>query len=85
MKLEEDKAVDATLAIEEALAAEKIPRARVNIALALGLLGDPAGHDELKKVCADKDFVPEFRLHAVRYMFDLHFQKEEDCLAALRR
>lgn len=82
MKLEEDKAADAIPAIKRALAAETVPRARVNIALALGLLGDRAGEDELKKACADKDLAPEFRLYAVRYMFDLHFQKEEHCLAA---
>ncbi len=82
MKLQEDNAVDATPAIKEALAAEKVPRARVNIALALGLLGDPGGHDELKQVCADRGFIPGPRLYAVRYMFDLHFQNDEDCLAA---
>jgi hypothetical protein len=36
----------------------------------------------LKQVCAERAFVPELRLYAVRYMFDLHFQKDEDCLAA---
>jgi|SRR5579863_5484822 len=82
MKLAEDKAVDAGPAIEQALAVEKAPRDRVNIALALALLGDPVGDAHLKKICADKDFTPEFRLYAVRYMFDLHFQKDKDCLAA---
>jgi HEAT repeat protein len=81
MKLEEDKAVDAIPAIKEALAIERVPRDRVNMAVALGLLGDPAGHAELKKVCADRNFIPEFRLYAVRYMFDLHFQ-DADCLRA---
>lgn len=82
MKLAEDRAPDAIPAIKAALAAETVSRARVNIALALGLLGDRAGPDELKKVCADKDLTPEFRLYAVRYMFDLHFQKDEHCVAA---
>jgi HEAT repeat protein len=81
MKLAEDKAVDATPAIEQALAAEGIPRDRVNIALALGLLGDQSGREELKKLCGDRNLVPEFRLYAVRYTFDLHFQ-DERCLAA---
>lgn len=81
MKLAEDKATDAIPAIEQALAVEKVPRDRVNIAVALGLLGDQTGHAELKKVCADKNFIPESRLYAVRYMFDLHSQ-DEHCLHA---
>ena len=80
-KLAEDKAVNAIPAIKEALVVEKNPRARVNIALALGLLGDQAEREELTKICADTTFVPEFRLYAVRYTFDLHFQ-DERCLAA---
>jgi hypothetical protein len=54
MKLQEDKAVDATPAIREALAVEKVPRTRVNMALALGLLGDSIGKTELGKICADR-------------------------------
>jgi HEAT repeat protein len=82
MKLAEDKAADAIPAVRHALSAEKVPRARVNIAAALGLLGDPGGRDELKKLCADERFPAEFRLYAVRYMFDLHVEKDEDCLHA---
>ena len=80
-KLAEDKATDAIPAIEETLAAEKVPRSRVNIALALGQLGDQTGLTELRNACADSNFVPEFRLYAVTYMFDLHSQTEE-CLGA---
>jgi HEAT repeat protein len=83
MKLAEDNETDAIPAIEQALTVEKVPRDRVNIALALALLGDKLGSAELKKICADKTFVPEFRLYAVRYMFDLHIQKDEDCLNAV--
>jgi HEAT repeat protein len=82
MKLAEDKAVDAIPAVKQAMAAEKTPRTRVNIAVALGLLGDPGGRDELEEVCADGDFPPEFRLYAVRYMFDLGVERDEDCLHA---
>jgi len=82
MKLSEDKVSAAVPAIRGALAVEKVPRARVNIAVALGLLGDKSGRDELKKVCADGDFPSEFRLYAVRYMFDLGVEKDEDCLHA---
>jgi HEAT repeats len=65
MKLAEDKAFDAIPAVKQALIVEKTPRARVNIAVALGLLGDAGGHDELKKLCSDETFPPEFRLYAV--------------------
>ena len=82
MKLSEDKATDAIPEVKEALAAEKIPRTRVNIAVGLGLLGDPGGRDELKRLCADENFPPEFRLYAVRYMFDLGVEKDEGCLNA---
>ncbi|HUD67277.1 MAG TPA: HEAT repeat domain-containing protein [Candidatus Sulfotelmatobacter sp.] len=82
MKLAEDKLADAIPAMEQALVVEKSPRARVNIALALALLGDQVGNAELKKICADKNFIPEFRLYAVRYMFELHAPKDEGCLKA---
>ncbi len=82
MKLAEDKATDAIPAIEEALTAERAPRNRVNIALALGLLGVRAGYIELKKVCGDRTFVSEFRLYAVRYMLDLNSPDAAECLPA---
>ena len=82
MKLAEDKATDAIPEVKEALAAEKTPRTRVNIAVGLGLLGDPDGRDELKRLCADENFPPEFRLYAVRYMFDLSVENDEGCLNA---
>ncbi|MGH9500082.1 MAG: HEAT repeat domain-containing protein [Terriglobales bacterium] len=85
MKLAEDKVVDATPAIEQALAVEKVPRDRVNFALALALLEDPSGRVELKHICSDRNFVPEFRLYAVRYMFDVHVEKDEDCLSAAKQ
>lgn len=66
MKLAEDKASNAVPAIEQALVAEKAPRSRVNIALALGLMGDEKGRAELKRICGDRNFVLEFRLYAVR-------------------
>jgi len=84
MKLAEDKASDAIPSIRQALEIEKAPRDRVNIALALGLLGDENGGTELKKVCRDKSFVPEFRLYAVRYTLDLHSKDDTDCLTAAR-
>lgn len=65
MKLAEDKVVGAVPTMKAALAAESIPRDRANIAFALGLLGDPSGRDELKKMCGDESFPSEFRLYAV--------------------
>jgi HEAT repeat protein len=85
VKLNDDKAADAIPKIKEALAAEIVPRARVNIALALGLLGDPTGRNEIKHLCADKNFPSEFRLYAVRYMFDLHVENDDDCLHAAEK
>jgi HEAT repeat protein len=82
MQLAQDKAVDTIPAIEATLLTESLPRNRVNIALALGLLGDQLGGDELKKVCADEEFPPEFRMYAVRYMFDLGIEKDDGCLHA---
>ena len=82
MKLAEDKDTDAIPAMQRALSVEKVPRDQVNIALALALLDDPSGTAELRRVCADKSFIPEFRLYAVRYIFDLHLPKDENCLGA---
>jgi HEAT repeat protein len=84
MKLAEDKVVGAVPAIKAALAVESVPRDRANIALALGLLGDLSGRDELKRMCADDSFPSEFRLYAVRYMFDLGVERDEGCLHAAK-
>lgn len=85
MKLAEDKAIDAIPEVKEALAAEKDPRTRVNLAVGLGLLGDPGGRDELEGLCADQNFPPEFLLYAVRYIFDLRVEKDEGCLNAAEK
>ena len=84
MKLAEDKVVGAVPAIKAALAAESVPRSRANIALALGLLGDPSGRDELKRMCADESFPSESRLYAVRYLSDLGIESDGGCLNAAK-
>lgn len=84
MKLAEDKVVGAVPAMKAALASETVPRDRANIAFALGLLGDPSGRDELKRMCADESFPSEFRLYAVRYMSDLGVERDEGCLHAAK-
>jgi HEAT repeat protein len=82
MKLAEDKVIDVAPEVKHALAIEKVPRTRVNLAIALGLLGDPQGRNELNTLCADQNFPLESRLFAVRYMFDLHVDNDENCLHA---
>ena len=84
MKLAEDKVASAVPAMKTALAAESVPRDKANIAFALGLLGDPSGRDELKRMCADESFPSEFRLYAVRYMSDLGVEGDEGCLHAAK-
>jgi HEAT repeat protein len=84
MKLAEDKVVGAVPAMKAALAAETIPRDRANIAFALGLLGEPSGRDELKRICADESFPSEFRLYAVRYLSNLGVERDEGCLHAAK-
>src|SRR5262249_379501 len=82
MKLAEDKVADAIPAIKEALAVETVPRDRANMALAVGLLGDSSGRGELRDICADGNFAGEFRLYAVRYLFDLDIGNDAACLHA---
>lgn len=84
MKLAEDKVVGAIPAMKAALAVETVPRDRTNIAFALGLLGEPSGRDELKRMCADDSFPSDIRLYAVRYMFDLGVERDEGCLLAAK-
>lgn len=84
MKLAEDKVLGAVPAMKAALAAETVPRDRANIAFALGLLGEPSGRDELKRMCADESFPSEFRLYAVRYMSDLSVEGDEGCMHAAK-
>jgi HEAT repeat protein len=84
MKLAEDKVLAAVPAMKAALASETVPRDRANIAFSLGLLGDPSGRDELKRMCADEGFPSEFRLYAVRYMSDLGVERDEGCLHAAK-
>jgi HEAT repeat protein len=84
MKLAEDKVVGAVPTMKAALAAESVLRDRVNIAAALGLLGDPSGGDELKRMCADESFPSEVRLDAVRYLFDLGVEGDGGCLHAAK-
>jgi len=78
--LAEDKSTDAVPAIMEALAIEKVPETRVNIALALAQLGGKKGFAKLQGTCDDAEAAPYLRMYAAKYMLDLG---EENCLAAV--
>lgn len=76
-KLAEDGAQDAIPAIKEALAAEKVPASRINIAFALAQLGDDVGIRILRTEC-EGDAVPAYlKARAITYLQDIH---KEDCL-----
>jgi HEAT repeat protein len=78
--LAEDKATDAASAIADALASEKVPETRVNIALALAQLGDENGFVALQKDCVDTALATSLRMYAAKYLLDLH---NEGCLSAI--
>ncbi len=70
-QLAEDKAKDEIPAIEQALAVEQVSGTKVNIAFALGELGNASGVDALKRSCHDSGMEPVFRVRAAQYMLDL--------------
>jgi HEAT repeat protein len=70
-QLAEDKANDEIPAIEQALAVEQVSGTKVNIAFALGELGNASGVDALKRSCHDSGMEPVFRVRAAQYMLDL--------------
>ncbi len=54
-KLAEDKAVETIPAIKDALASEKVPWTRMNIAFALAQMGESIGFETLEGNCKNKD------------------------------
>jgi HEAT repeat protein len=54
-KLAEDKAVETIPAIKDALASEKVPWTRMNIAYALAQMGESIGFETLEGNCKNKD------------------------------
>jgi hypothetical protein len=58
-------------AIEQALAVGQVSGTKVNIAFALGELGNASGVDALKRSCHDSGMEPVFRVRAAQYMLDL--------------
>jgi len=81
-QLGSDKTVilEMAIPIKGALVAETPPPNRANATFALGLLGDLSGRGELKRMCRDEYLPPEFRLYAVRYMFNLGTERDERCV-----
>lgn len=69
--LAQDKTHDSIPAIEDALAREKVPEARVNIAFALAQLGEEKGFEALRDSCEGPNSAPQFRIFAAKYLLDL--------------
>ena len=79
-KLAEDKAKDSIPSIEQALAAETQKGTKLNIAFALGQLGDEKGTNALTDACRNSALNTGLRLRAVRYLLNLD---NEVCLSAV--
>jgi HEAT repeat protein len=78
--LAEDKETNAIPAIADALATEKVPETRVNMALALAQLGDENGIAALRDDCSNSELAPSLRMYAAKYLLDLH---SEGCLNSI--
>jgi HEAT repeat protein len=68
LRLAEEKDLDAVPAIEEALAAERVPGTRINIAIALVQLGQEKGIMELTADCRNSELPGYLRARAMIYM-----------------
>jgi HEAT repeats len=82
LKLAENKATDALPEMLEALASEKVDLTKVNIALALGALGNDAGVIALQDGCHDRNWGAEARTEAAEYLSNLR-PESTVCLNAL--
>lgn len=67
-KLAEDKAVETIPAIKDALASEKVPWTRMNIAFALAQMGESIGFDTLEDNCKNKDTSGAIRARSAEYL-----------------
>ena len=70
-KLAEDKAVETIPAMKDALASEKVPWTRMNIAFALAVLGESTGFDALEANCRNHDLPAVIRTQSAGYMISL--------------
>jgi HEAT repeat protein len=81
-KLAEDRATDAIPAIGQALASEKVPWTRMNIALALAEMGESIGFDTLEDNCKNRDASGAIRTRSAEYL--LRFNRDSaTCLSSL--
>jgi HEAT repeat protein len=81
-KLAEDKAVETIPAIKDALASEKVPWTRMNIALALAQMGESIGFDILEDNCKNKDTSADIRARSAEYL--LRFNRDSaTCLSGV--
>jgi HEAT repeat protein len=81
-KLAEDGATEAILAIREALASEKVPWTRMNIAFALARMGESIGFDTLEDNCRNKDTSGAIRSRSAEYL--LRFDRDSTtCLSGV--
>jgi HEAT repeat protein len=80
-KLAEDKATETIPTMKEALASEKTPVARMNIAYALAQLDDPLGFDSLENNCKDRDGYAGIRTQSAGYLLSLN-RESGVCLSA---
>lgn len=79
-QLAEDKATGAIHEIEEALAVERVPTTKVNLAFSLALLHDKSGAEVLKSACTDPSFPSHLRLRAASYLLTL---KDDGCFSSI--
>ena len=77
-QLADEHAQDAIPAIVEALKAEDMPQAKVNIAFALAQMGDERGMQALRQDCDATSLPMAYRLSAVLYL--VLFLHDESCL-----
>ena len=81
-KLAEDKAVETITAIKDALASEKVPWTRMNIALALAGMGESIGFDTLEDNCKNKGTSGAIRTRSAEYL--LRFNRHSTaCLSGV--
>jgi HEAT repeat protein len=81
-KLAEDKAVETIPAIKDALASEKVPWTRMNIALALAGMGESIGFDTLEDNCKNKGTSGDIRTRSAEYL--LRFNRDSTaCLSGV--
>jgi HEAT repeat protein len=79
LRLAEERDSEAAPAIEAALAAEKVPATRINIAIALVELGQPRGSQDLIAACGSPKLPDYLRTRAMLYMLPLG---SKECFAA---